>query len=481
MLEKKDIFYNFVKLSINIEKRTINSERIIPGTDGFNNAKTAVLLNAAHHRKMRVLHYLYISGLKLLSMKKYLLVFVLGFSYCYGQITQEEIKKYISYLASDKLKGRGTASPEETVAATYIATHFEKFRLKPMGNMPRTSKTSLEPYFYEYTFKTPANPHDTIGTGEQKRSKDVVGFLDNKAAATIVIGAHYDHLGLGKDHNSLDANPEGKIHNGADDNASGTAGVIALAKYFSENKRVEKYNFLFICFSGEELGLIGSKKWCEKPTMPLENINYMINMDMIGRLNDSTNKIIIYGVGTSPTWVPLVDRISNGFSVKKDSSGIGPSDQTSFYLKNIPVLHFFTGQHSDYHKPGDDVEKINFAGEKKVLDLIVKLIEKTETLPKLTFTATKNPDNKITGFKVTMGVMPDYAFEGKGMRIDGVTDGKPGFKAGVKQGDIVIMLGEDEVDSVQTYMKALSKFKRGDSTKVKVLRGKETLTLDLTF
>ncbi len=403
--------------------------------------------------------------------------------YAQQKISTEEIKKHISYLASDKLKGRGTASAEETMAAQYIAAQFEKFKLTPLGNGlgTKADKMSLEPYFYEYTFKTPATPHDTIGNGEAKKSKDVVAFLDNKAASTIVIGAHYDHLGLGKDHNSLDANPEGKIHNGADDNASGTSGVIELAKYFATNNKTEKYNFLFICFSGEELGLIGSKKWCEKPTLPLENINYMINMDMIGRFNDSTQKIIIYGVGTSPTWVPLIDKISIGFSVKKDSSGIGPSDQTSFYLKNIPVLHFFTGQHSDYHKPSDDVEKINLEGERKVLELIVKLVEETETLPKLTFTATKNPDTKSTGFKVTMGVMPDYAFEGKGMRIDGVTDNKPAFKAGVKTGDVVVKLGDDEVDSVQTYMKALSKFKKGDTTTVKILRGKEEMTFNLTF
>jgi len=388
------------------------------------------------------------------------------------QISTTELKKHITYLASDALKGRGTASAEETLAANYISTKFAEYKLTPKGN---------EGYFFNFMFKKPANPHDTIGEGEEKKAKDVVGFLNNHAPATIVIGAHYDHLGLGHDHNSLDANPEGKIHNGADDNASGTAGVIELARYFANNNRTEKYNFLFICFSGEELGLLGSKKWCDKPTLPLDSINYMINMDMIGRLNDSTNKIIIYGVGTAPVFVPLIDKIAKNLSVKKDSSGIGPSDQTSFYLKNIPVLHFFTGQHSDYHKPSDDVAKINVEGEKKVLNMIIDLVAETEALPKLTFMATKNPDTKTTGFKVTMGVMPDYAFEGKGMRIDGVTDGKPAYKAGVKQGDVVIKMGDDDVDSVQTYMKALSKYKKGDTAKVKVLRDKKELELQVTF
>jgi Zn-dependent M28 family amino/carboxypeptidase len=296
-----------------------------------------------------------------------------------------------------------------------------------------------------------------------------------------VIGGHYDHLGLGNDHNSLDPNPEGKIHNGADDNASGTAGVLELARYFSANRKTEPFNFLFICFSGEELGLIGSKKWCEKPDIDLGSIDYMINMDMIGRLNDSTKKLIVYGVGTSPSFVPLIDSIGTKFSIKKDSSGIGPSDQTSFYLKDIPVLHFFTGQHSDYHKPSDDADKINYQREAEVLEYIIAVIEKTYHYPKLTFAKTRNPDTGKVSFKVTMGVMPDYTFDGAGMRIDGVTDNKPAFKAGIEKGDVVKKLGDFEVKDVQGYMKALSNFKKGDSTTVEILRGSETKVLHITF
>lgn len=204
-------------------------------------------------------------------------------------------------------------------------------------------------------------------------------------------------------------------------------------------------------------------------------------MDMIGRLNDSTKKLLIYGVGTSPVLVPLLDSIQSQFSLKKDSSGIGPSDQTSFYLKDIPVLHFFTGQHSDYHKPSDDANKINYKGEVEVLDYIVKVIEKTFHYEKLPFSKTRNPDTGKSSFKVTMGVMPDYTFEGEGMRIDGVTDGKPASRAGVEKGDIVKKLGGMEVKNVQEYMKALSTFKKGDSTQVEVLRGKEIKVLQLTF
>lgn len=394
-------------------------------------------------------------------------------SFTFAQnFNETRIKSHIAFLASDKLKGRGTSSQEELMAANYIATEFQKAGLTSFNNG----------YLKPFVFKKNLDPHDTSLVGIKERtSNNVVGFLDNKAPYTIVIGAHYDHLGLGHDHNSLDANPEGKIHNGADDNASGTAGVIELANYFSGNKKTEPFNFLFICFSGEELGLIGSKKWCDNPDLDLAKVNYMINMDMIGRLSDSTRKLVVYGVGTSPVFVPLIDSIPTKMSIKKDSSGVGPSDQTSFYLKDIPVLHFFTGQHSDYHKPSDDADKINYKGEAEVLTYISTLVEKTYNYPKLAFSKTRSPDSGKTSFKVTMGVMPDYTFEGPGMRIDGVTDGKPASKAGVLKGDVVTKLGGEEVKDVMTYMKALSKYKKGDSTTVEVLRNGEPKILNLTF
>jgi len=289
-------------------------------------------------------------------MKK--LAFVLCISCSVFSVAQnikpESLKKHISYLASDKLKGRGTSSAEELMAANYIAKQFKAAGLSNFNNS----------YLKGFTYKYNPNRHDTSSKDiKEQAANNVVGYLNNKAVFTIVIGAHYDHLGLGYDHNSKDANPEGKIHNGADDNASGTAGVIELANYFSNNKKTEPFNILFVCFSGEELGLLGSKKYCDNPDVDLNTVNYMINMDMIGRLNDSTKKVLIYGVGTSPVWVPLIDSLKSEFKIIKDSSGIGPSDQTSFYLKDIPVLHFFTGQHSDYHKPSDDIEKVNYKGE----------------------------------------------------------------------------------------------------------------------
>ena len=394
---------------------------------------------------------------------------IVGFA---QSVSGDIVKNSISYLASDKLKGRGTSSKEELMAANYIAAEFKKQGLTSLNGG----------YIKEFTYKKSSNPHDTsTANAPQKIGHNVVGFLDNKAPYTIVIGAHYDHLGLGHDHNSLDANPEGKIHNGADDNASGTAGVIALANYYSKNKITEPYNFLFLCFSGEELGLIGSKKWCEKPDIELGKINYMLNMDMIGRLNDSTRKVVVYGVGTAPNFVPLIDSLKTDLSIKKDSAGVGPSDQTSFYLKDIPVLHFFTGQHSDYHKPSDDIEKINLKGEVDVLNYITKVIDHTLRYPKLHFQKTRTPDNGKVSFKVTLGVMPDYTFEGPGMRIDGVTDGKPASKGGIEKGDIVIKVDDKEVKDVMSYMKVLANYKKGDAAKITIKRGEKELVKDITF
>lgn len=375
----------------------------------------------------------------------------------------KKIEKHIRYLASDELNGRGTGTEDEAKAAKYISEQFKEIGLRPFNNS----------YTKEFVFKKGSGHNDTSTVGAiERKGNNVIGFLDNQAAVTIVIGGHYDHLGTGKDHNSLEANPEGKIHNGADDNASGTAGVIEVARYFAGNKTKEPYNFLFICFSGEELGLFGSKKYLENPDIELSKINYMINMDMIGRLNDE-KKLIIYGVGTSPVWVPLLDSLKTEMSIKKDSAGIGPSDHASFYLKEIPVLAFFTGQHSDYHKPGDDADKVNYKGEVMVLDYVIKTIEKTFAYPKMQYLKTRNPDLGKVAYKVTMGVMPDYTYDGEGMRIDGVTDGKPAAKAGLIKGDVIKRMGEYQVKDVMSYMKSLGNFKKGDVVEVEVLRGQE--------
>lgn len=394
-----------------------------------------------------------------------------------AQTNLSNIKKDIVYLSSDKLRGRFPGTKGEEKAANYIAKEFKRLKLEPIGT---------DNYFQKFTYIYNKNPHATDGGHTiEGTAKNVIAYLDNLAPYTIIIGAHYDHLGFGLAGNSLDANPENKIHNGADDNASGTSGVLELARYYATNKTQEPFNFLFICFSAEEEGLLGSKYFTNNPTLNLEKITCMINMDMIGRLNDSS-RITLSGIGTSPAWGNVLNLLDNNrnikIGVKKDSSGMGPSDHASFYLKNIPVLHFFTGTHSDYHKPSDDAEKINYTGTQEVLNYIIQLIDKIPASSKLVFTPTKTEmSTKSASFKVTLGVMPDYAFDGTGLRIDGVTEGKPAQKAGLEQGDIIIAMGDLEIKNIQDYMKGLSLYKKGDSVILKVKRGEKILELAATF
>ncbi len=319
-----------------------------------------------------------------------------------------------------------------------------------------------------------------VSFGAKKRTgHNVIGYIDNGAANTIILGAHYDHLGYGEDHNSLWTG-EPEIHNGADDNASGTATILELAKLLKKSK-LKNNNYLFICFSGEELGLYGSKFFTEHPTIPLENVNYMINCDMVGRLNDSTKAVTIGGFGTSPSWGKLLPQKTRDLDVKFDSSGIGPSDHTSFYLKNIPVLFFFTGTHKDYHKPTDDVEKINFTGELRIIQYIYDLIKETNKTGKLSFLKTREPQMGGARFTVSLGIMPDYTYAGNGVHIDGIIDGKIASKVGMKTGDVIMKVGDFPVTDVNSYMTVLSKFKKGDAAKVIALRGKEELVFNIVF
>jgi hypothetical protein len=387
-----------------------------------------------------------------------------------AQINPRLIQSHIKILSSDSLEGRGTGTAGEKLAIAYIQSQWNKIGLIAKGDGKL--------YTQKFAFKGGIH-----GTGEEGNAYNLVGFIDNQAPTTIVIGAHFDHLGLGNQGSSLDANPQNKIHNGADDNASGVAGVIELARHFQTNKIKESTNFLFLCFSGEELGLYGSKYFTENPTIDLTKVNYMINMDMIGRLDPQSKSLAVSGTGTSAAWEPLLKKLSSEkLLIKTDSAGVGPSDHTSFYLKNIPVLHFFTGSHSDYHKPSDDAEKINYEGEKEILELIIRLVENLDKQPKLAFLATKNKSmGSARAFKVTMGVMPSYTSSEEGLKVDGVTEGKPAQKAGIVAGDVILQIGSYSIKDIQGYMEALGKFEKGQVVPVKLKREKEILTLNVTF
>ncbi len=409
--------------------------------------------------------------------KLVLLIAASGFTFAgFSQSTVDNLNQHISFLASDRLEGRQTGSHGELMASEYLMTYYKKLGLQPVGDGGT--------FVQEFPFTPKSNPHDTLIVDPKKEKKyghNVLAFLNNGAAQTVVIGAHYDHLGYGEYGNSLYAGAEKQIHNGADDNASGTASVLELARILQASP-FKHNNYLFANFSGEELGLYGSKYLMEHLPAQVGNINYMLNMDMIGRLN-AEKVLSVGGVGTSPQIKTLLQTIPAGdLKIKQTESGIGPSDHTSFYLKNIPVLFFFTGQHADYHKPTDDVEKINFDGEAQVMNLIYQIIDSLDSKGKLAFTKTKDDDNKDTPrFKVTLGIMPDYVYEGKGVRVDGVTEGKPAFKAGVKQGDIIIKLADVEVTDMQSYMKALSHCKKDEMSKLIILRNGHKKKLKATF
>ena len=406
-------------------------------------------------------------------MKTYpfLLALILITTGCTAQtINVLNLKKHITTLANDTLQGRGTGTEGEKMAAAYIENQFLRMGLSPKGDNGT--------YLQAFTFRAGAH-----GTGAEGTAHNVVAYLDNGRDMTVVIGAHYDHLGTGTQGSSLDANPQGKIHNGADDNASGVAGVLELARFFNSNSTLENYNFIFVCFSGEELGLYGSKFFTENLPLSTSKINYIMNMDMIGRLNPESKSLAVSGTGTSPVWEPLLKSLSNdALKIKTDSAGIGPSDHSSFYLKNIPALHFFTGSHSDYHKPSDDADKINYEGEAEVLKLMVNIIEKLDKQPKLAFLTTKNTSmTSSRSFKVTLGIMPSYTSDVEGLMVDGVTDGKPAQKAGIVTGDVITQIGDQKIKDIQQYMEMLEKFEKGQSVPVKVKRKAEELTFIVTF
>jgi peptidase M28-like protein/PDZ domain-containing protein len=325
----------------------------------------------------------------------------------------------------------------------------------------------------------------TISISRSERTgTNIAAYIDNKAKYTVIIGAHYDHLGYGEDGNSLFANAvkEHQIHHGADDNGSGTAALLQVAKWVKKSN-LHNYNYLFINFSGEELGLYGSKAFVKDQNVDSAHTSYMINMDMVGRLNDSTHHLEIGGIGTSPAWGFVADMAGSDFKITIDSSGVGPSDHTSFYYANIPVLFFFTGSHKDYHKPSDKADAINYEGEVKIINYVDNVVAKLDgDNRKLAFTPTKQKSTGNTSFKVTLGIMPDYTFETGGVRVDGVSDNRPAIKAGIKQGDVIIQLGDYKINGMQSYMEALGKFTPGDKTNVTVTRdGKEmTMPIQLT-
>jgi hypothetical protein len=348
---------------------------------------------------------------------------------------------------------------------------------------------------------------------------NVIGILEGSDRLlkneTIILGAHYDHLGLGGE-GSL-AQRSGEIHHGADDNASGTAGLLELARLLTSQRPRPKRTIMFVAFSGEEEGLLGSNYYVNHPITPLANTVAMINMDMIGRMKD--RKLIIGGVGTAKEWRELigtgntaqtikVTATANGdapngmpvvvsangrpivtvdssksFELTLQEDGYGPSDHSSFYAKQIPVLFFWTGTHSDYHKPSDTFDKINYNDEARILSLVAGIVRDLDQADKrITFTVAKSdsPAGRSTGFRVYLGTIPNYSDSNDGLLLDGVRDDSPAAKAGLKAGDRIVKIGSRDVKNVYDYTYSLGEMKAGQEYVIEVMRGSERLTLKIT-
>ena len=387
----------------------------------------------------------------------------------------------VKYLADDRLGGRMTGSPGADSAAEYLARRFAEVGLQPSRNG----------WFQEFTVSpdAPGARGGRLGTG---RGRNVIGILPGSdpelRREAVIVGAHYDHLG-GGEIGSLSPDSTGRIHNGADDNASGSAALIQIARTLAAHPPAR--TVVFIAFSGEELGLFGSQHYVKEPLYALDNTVAMINLDMVGRMRD--RKLIVYGTATATEFPALLDSLNwyQGFDLRKQGDGLGPSDQSSFYLAGRPVLHLFTDLHEDYHRTTDDWQKINFEGIARVVDFTAGLASALggRTAP-LTFVNVPQPTSHASGdsnaavtpgYGAYLGSIPDMTSSPGGVKLMGVRKDSPADKAGLRAGDVITRIGKADVPDLQAMTNALRSFAPGDATEIAVQRGDSTLTLQVTF
>jgi hypothetical protein len=325
-------------------------------------------------------------------------------------------------------------------------------------------------------------------TPRRSTTRNVVGLLAHGAseAEAIVIGAHYDHLGLG-DSGSLDPDPQGKVHHGADDNASGVAGLLELARRLATAEAPRRRSIYFVAFGAEELGVLGSSHFVKSPPRSLPGIAAMINLDMIGRLREDA--LDVHGVGTSPVLRPLVDEAARRFGLKPrvHEGGYGPSDHSPFYAAGSPVLFAFTGSHADYHRPSDVVEHINAAGILRVVDFVESVLEALARREEpIAFTRVPAEKEQASAggrrsFRVWVGGIPDYSEEGGGVRFAGISPGSPAEKAGLQAGDVLLAFGSQTIRNIYDYTYALAERRPGEKVPVVVRRGGRDVRLEITL
>jgi aminopeptidase YwaD len=386
-----------------------------------------------------------------------------------GRADSARIRRDVEFLAADALAGRATGSAGNDSAAAFAARRYASLGLE----------TVSADYLQKFTARSAMLAHS--GGPAELATQNVVAFLRGTDPALrgqlVVVGAHIDHLGRSTA-GALDPDARDAIRNGADDNASGTAAVLELARLFSA--RPTRRSMLFVNFSGEELGLLGSQYFVEHAPVPIDSVVAMLNFDMVGRLRD--DNLIVYGVATAREMQAVLDSAGAGLglTIRAIGDGFGPSDHSSFFARNIPVLHFFTNTHEDYHRATDDADKINAAGAAKVVTLAERVVREIDERPtRLTFVRSAAPaavGGSRTATQVYLGSIPDMAApETKGLRLTGVRAGSPADSAGLRAGDIVVELGGKPVTDLQTYSDALYAFRPGDVIEIVAMRGAERM------
>lgn len=390
--------------------------------------------------------------------------------------TSDLVFTTVRYLSDDALEGRGSGTAGERCAGDFIAAEMARLGLRPGGDAGT--------FFQSVPLASAINPHAAGGTG-----RNVIGILEGSDPSLrneiIVVGAHYDHLGREATF-SLSPDSVGAIHNGADDNASGVAAMLATAEALTREGRPGR-PVAFVAFTGEELGLLGSGVFARSAIVQGIAIKAMLNMDMVGRL--AAGPLLVYGTGTATEWPELVRAAAAAESIRVStiSDGFGPSDHTSFYARDVPVLHFFTNVHGDYHKPTDDWEKVDYPGLRRVTALVARLTRDAgNSRPALTLlrgagSAATAPPAQDAASAAYLGTVPDFAPVERGVLLSGATPGSPADRAGIRGGDVLTRIGDHAVANLQDFTNALRAHKPGDRVRISVLRGGQEMTFEATL
>lgn len=395
-----------------------------------------------------------------------------------------QIRRDVEALASDAFEGRRTGTPGNDSAAAYLAGRYAALRLMPTRATHECGRGCAVGYILRFTAREPVRGGTPRALPTQNLAGVITGTDPALAGEYVVIGAHFDHLGR-TTAGALDPDAGNAIRNGADDNASGSAAVLTLARRLTRSPT--RRSILVAHFSGEEQGLLGSAHFVEEPPVPLARMVAMVNFDMVGRMRD--DKVIVYGVATAAEMKDIVNAANAvaPLNISAVGDGFGPSDQSSFYSKDMPVLHFFTDVHPDYHRATDDADKINAAAEVRIVDLAERAVRAIADRPtRLTFTKAPTTARAASpaGQGAYFGSIPDMgASDGNGMKLSGVSPGGPAEKAGLKGGDVIIEFGGKPVKDIYDYTDAIGAVKPGDVVTVVVLRGpnRERLSISVTL